>query len=154
MKALYLAQIDRQLFAVDKERVIGVSSCNSGFFKPIEEGGRRYLPLPYGNRAMICDVQSLVTGPGGQAPARQGGHYLIVAADEELMALAMTGKGRIVTADVAAARPLPPAFTGPSRMLVPGVLVNGLDLILLLDLQAVLETTVDRQVECRTEEKR
>lgn len=44
-------------------------------------------------------------------------------------------------ADVAAASPLPPAFTGHSRNLIPGVLVNCMDLILLVDLKAALMAT-------------
>lgn len=137
MKALYLAQIGRQLFAIDKECVLGIVKCNDASFKPVVEKGRQYLLLPYNNRAVICDVQALMTGSGEAAPARR--HYLIIAHNDQVMGLAMSGKGRIVTADVAAVRPLPPAFTGQSRALVPGVLVNGIDLILLLDLQAVLE---------------
>ncbi|WP_310599242.1 hypothetical protein [Desulfobulbus sp.] len=156
MKMLYLAQIGRQLFAVDKECVIGVGTCNGGSFKPIEEEGRRYLPLPHGDRAVICDVGALMAGYGERAPLKRGIHYLIVAHDDQALALTMTGKGRIVAADVAVTRPLPPAFTSWSRTLVPGVLINGMDLILLLDLQTVLETTVTqpRQAECRAQEKR
>ncbi|MDR2549882.1 MAG: hypothetical protein LBD10_06775 [Desulfobulbus sp.] len=156
MKMLYLAQIDRQLFAVDKECVIGVGSCNGGSFKPIEEKGRQYLPLPHGDRAVICDVGALMAGHGDRAPLKRGVHYLIVAHDDQALALVMTGKGRIVAADVAATRPLPPAFTSRSRTLVPGVLINGIDMILLLDLQTVLETTTVRhgQAECRVQEKR
>jgi len=139
MKTLYLAQIGRQLFAVDKECVIGVGTYSGGSFKLIEEEGRRYLPLPHGNRAVIFDVRTLMTDHGGQASFVRGVHFLIVAYDDQAMALVMNGKGRIVAADVTVARPLPPAFTGQSRTLVPGVLINGIDLILLLDLQTMLE---------------
>jgi len=144
MKMLYLAQIGRQMFAVDKECVIGVSTCSGGSFKPIEEEGRQYLPLPHDNRAVICDVRTLMAGYGGQAPFGPGVHFLIVAHDDQAMALVMHGKGRIIAADVAVARPLPPAFTGQPRTLVPGVLINGKDLIFLLDLQTVLEAAAKR----------
>jgi hypothetical protein len=143
MKTLYLAQVGRQLFAVDKERVVGVGMCSDD--KPMEAEGGRYLILPRGIRAVICDMQTLMTGYGRVVTPKR--HYLIVSHDSQLMGLTMSGKGRIITADVAAASPLPPAFVGQARALVPGVLVNGIDLILLLDLQAVLETTVGQHRE-------
>jgi len=144
MKTLYLAQIGRQLFAVDKESVAGVGVRDDDTVKPLEENGRQYLPLPHGNRAVICDVQALMAGNRGSLPSRRG-YYLIVSHGDNLMALTMSGKGRIIMADVAAARPLPPAFTEQSRNLIPGVLVNCTDLILLVDLKSVLAAT-DRAV--------
>jgi|GEM_PF-1329219 len=138
MKTLYLAQIGLQFFAVDKECVAGVGRRNDDAVKPVAENGKQYLPLPHGNRAVICDVQALMSGTGGASPARRGGYYLIVAHEDQFMALTMSTKGRIVMADVAAAHPLPPAFTGQSRALIPGVVVNCTDLILLVDLKAVL----------------
>jgi len=140
MKPLFLAQIGRQLFAVDKENVVGVGVRNDDTIKPVVENGRAYLPLPHGNRAVICDLQTLMTRNGGLLPSKRG-YYLIVAHEENLMALTMSGKGRIIMADVAAARPLPPAFARKSRVLIPGVLVNCTDLILLVDLQALLGAT-------------
>jgi len=140
MKTLFLAQIGRQLFAVDKECVLGVGMHNDNPVKT-ESDGRRYLPLPHGHRAVICDVRTLMAGYEEEASAKRRGHYLIVGHDNQAMALVMNGKGRIATADIAAALPLPPAFTGLPRALVSGVLANGADLILLLNLQAVLEAT-------------
>jgi hypothetical protein len=140
MKTLFLAQIGRQLFAVDKACVLGVGMHNEGP-KPTEGEGRRYLSLPHGHRAVICDMRALMAEYEEEAPSQRKGHYLIIGHNNQAMALAMSGKGRIVTADVAAALPLPPAFTGLSRALISGVLVNGADLLLVLNLQAVLEAT-------------
>lgn len=142
MKTLYLAQIGRQLFAVDKECVLGVGMLHDGAVKPMEEEGRLYLPLPHGNRAVICDVRALMGRNGDRISSGRGCYYLIIGHGEQVMALTMSGKGRIIVADVVAARPLPPAFTGQSRALIPGVLVNGMDLILLIDLQAALAATM------------
>ncbi|MDL2274842.1 hypothetical protein LJC22_01795 [Desulfosarcina sp. OttesenSCG-928-G10] len=137
MKKLYLAQIDRQLFAVDRKDVIGVGVYNADASGPARKSGRQYLLLPNGKRAMMCDLRTLMTGHDAEAPVRQ--HYLIVNQTDLVLGLAMDGKGKTITMDVAAARPLPPAFTGQSRILVPGVLTGGRDLIFLLDLQAVLD---------------
>jgi len=140
MKTLFLMQIGRQLFAIDKECVVGVGAQDDGKVKPVEENGKKYLPLPHGNRAVICDVQALMTGAEASLSSKRG-NYLIVAHEETLMALTMSGKGRIVMADVAAALPLPPAFTGKSRDLIPGALINCTDLILLVDLKVLLDST-------------
>lgn len=140
MKTLFLMQIGRQLFAIDKECVVGVGTQDDGRVKPVEENGKKYLPLPHGNRAVICDVQALMTGTESSLSSGRG-NYLIVAYEENLMALTMSGKGRIVMADVAAALPLPQAFTGKSRDLIPGALINCTDLFLLVDLKALLEAT-------------
>lgn len=137
MKNLYLAQINRQLFAVDRKDVVGIGICKNESFRPIRKDGGLYLSLPNGKRAIICDVQTLMTERYAQDPSSQ--HYLIVNHNDLTLGLIMSGKGRIITADVATARPLPPAFTGPSRALVSGVLESGMDLIFLLDLQALLE---------------
>lgn len=137
MKKLYIAQVDRQLFAVDRKDVIGVGVYNTEASGPVRKNGRQYLLLPNGKRAMMCDVRALMTGHNMETPFRQ--HYLIVSHMDLVLGLAMDGKGKTITMDVAAARPLPPAFTGQSRILVPGVLTGGRDLIFLLDLRAVLE---------------
>jgi hypothetical protein len=138
MKTLFLIQIGRQLLAIDKECVVGVGVRDDDKVKPVEENGKTYLPLPHGNRAIICDLPTLMNGRES-LPISKRGHYLIVAHDENLMALTMSGKGRIVMADVAAALPLPPAFIGKSRNLIPGALINCSDLILLLDLHSLHE---------------
>jgi hypothetical protein len=144
MKTLHLAQIGGQLFAVDKECVLGVGMYKADSPRPIEQDGRRYLPLPNGHRVAICDVRALMTGYDAEAIAKPRGYYLIIAHGKQAMALPMSGKGRIVTADIAAALPLPSACAGQSRALISGVLANGDDLILLLNPQSVLEATAAR----------
>ena len=140
MKTLFMAQIGRQFFAVEKEWVAGVGVRNDEKIKPVTENGKVYLPLPHDNRAVICDVQALLSGSTNLLPSKRG-YYLIVAHEEHFMALTMSGKGRIVMADMSKAAPLPAAFSGKSRDIIPGVLVNGTDLILLVDLKALLAAT-------------
>lgn len=142
MKKLYLAKIGQQLFAVDRKHVIGVGICSTTSFKTIREDGKLYLPLPNGTRALICDLQALISGHDREVPAKP--HYLIVDHNNLIMGLAMDDKGTTIMADIAKARPLPPAFVGQSQKVVPGVLIVDTDLILLLDLQALLEATIAR----------
>lgn len=141
MKPYFLALIGGQLFGLDKDCVAGVGTRDESKVKPIEENGKRYLPLPDGNFALICDLNpQLVGGEGGQT--RQS-HYLIVTHQGRFMALVMSGKGRLVMMDTSSSRPLPLAFNTLARELIPGVLINCTDLILLLDLDA-LATVPDR----------
>ena len=136
MKTFFLAQIGRQFFGLTKECVAGVGVRNDKV-KPLEEDGKKFLSLPNGSQAVICDLQSFMGGGEASLHAKQN-HYLIINHQKRFMALAMTGKGRIVTADETASRPLPSVFTGMSRELIPGVLINCMDLILLVDLEALL----------------
>ena len=150
MKTFHLAQIGEQLFGVAKEHVLGVGTYSADAPRPMEKDGRRYLPLPHGHRVAICDVRALMAGYDKKSLAKPRGHYLIVAHGSQAMALPMSDKGRIVTADITALSPLPPAFTGQSRTLVSGVLTNGADLILLLNPQTVLEATAERPLGTRS----
>ncbi len=138
MKPFFLAQIDGVLVAVAKELVVGVGQKDATV-KLVEENGQRYLPLPHGDRAAICDLQALLNGSGA-APASRRKYYLIVALEEQLLALNIE-KGSMMIADVDGTRSLPPAFSELSRQVVPHVLVNGTDLILMVDLKALLTTT-------------
>lgn len=135
MKAYFLALIGGQLFAVDKECVAGVGIRNESKGKLLEEKGRKFLPLPDGNLAAIYDLQPPL-GERAALPARQS-HYLIVSHQGRFMALVMTGKGRLAMVDETMPSALPPAFSGFPRELVPGVLVNCADLILLLNLDVL-----------------
>lgn len=138
MIPFFLAQIDGVFVAVAKELVVGVGQKDATV-KLIEENGQRYLPLPHGDRAIICDLQALLNGSGTTTAARRK-YYLIVAVEEQLLALNIE-KGSMMMADVDGARTLPPAFSERSRQVVPHVLVNGTDLILMVDLKALLNTT-------------
>lgn len=138
MKPFFLAQIDRHLVAVAKELVVGVGQKEAAV-KLVDENGHLYLPLPHGDRAIICDLQALLNGTGATPLSKQK-YYLIVAVEEQLLALSID-KGAMMMAGVGDARPLPPAFSERSRQMVPQVLINGTDLILMVDVHALLNTT-------------
>ena len=141
MKAYFLALIGGQLFGLRKESVAGIGTRDERKVKPLEENGKKLLPLPDGNFALICDLLPLLGGGEG-GHARQS-HYLIVTHQGQLIALVMSGKGRLVMMDASSPSPLPLAFNAQARELIPGVLINCTDLILLLDLDA-LATVPDR----------
>lgn len=138
MTAYFLALIGGQLFAVDKEHVVGVGAHDETKVRPLEDEGRRFLPLANNDMALICDL--LPHMPFQRGPARWT-HYLIVRQQGLFMALPMQGRGRLVQVDEKARQSLPPAFTGMARRLIQGVLVNCRDIILILDLDTLAEVS-------------
>ena len=138
MTTFLLAQIGGQLFGFAKECVAGVGVRNDAKVKPLEENGEKFLPLADGSRAIICDMQSFAGGGKTPLPSRKG-NYLIINHQGGFIAMPMAGRGRIVMLDETASLPLPPAFTGKSRQLIPGALINCTDLILLVDLDVLSE---------------
>ena len=110
MKPYFLALIGGQLFGLDKECVVGRGIRDENRVKPLKENGKKFLPLPNGNLAAICDLQPLLGG-GAALRARQS-HYLIVTYQGRFIALVMTGAGRLVTVDETLPSALPPAFIG------------------------------------------
>jgi hypothetical protein len=137
MKSFYLAQIEGQLFGLDKDCVAGVGVRNDTKLKPQQKNGRKVLPLANGAEAVICDLQSFLA-QGRRVQPRQE-YSLIIKHEDRFMALTMTGRGRLVMMDEKDARMLPPAFSDRSRRLLQGVLINCADLVFLLDLDALME---------------
>jgi len=137
MKACFLALIGGQLFGLEKHNIAGIGVRDDSRVKPVEKQGRLYLTLPNGEQALICDLFQAIGAEESHKFKRS--HYLIVTNEEQFLALAMTGKGRLLTMDVAAQSLLPPAFTGFSRDLVAGVVSNCNDVIVLLNVAALFK---------------
>ena len=137
MKDYFLALIGGQLFALDKGCVAGIGIHNESRGKLLEENGKKFLPLPDGNQAILCDLQQVM--PGNDSHRSKQSHYLIITVQGRFVALSMSGKGRLFMADEGELRPLPPAFTGIAREWVFGVLVNCNDLILVMNASALLK---------------
>jgi hypothetical protein len=136
MKTYFLAVIGGQLFGLAKESVAGVGVRNHSKVPPMEENSQQFLPLPDGNQAAILDLQSSMAG--GETFRAPQSHYLIVNHQGQYLALVMTGKGRLVMVDDTGVQALPPAFSGPSKTIIAGVLVNCNDLILQIDLDGLI----------------
>lgn len=139
MNSLFLMQIGHQLVAIDKQIVMGIAVRDDDKIKLMEEDNKTYLPLPHGNRAIVFDLSTLISGKQPQF-SRKREYYLIVAHEDNLLALTMNGKGRFVMANMTNAHPLPPAFPEQARKLIPRVVINGSDLIMLISLHALDET--------------
>lgn len=137
MKTYFLAVIGGQLFGVDRESVAGVGVRSPGRMASLTENSQQFLPLPDGNLAAICDLQPSLAG--GEPLSAPPSHYLVITHQGRYLALVMTDKGRLVMVDERRAGSLPPAFTGRSREMIAGVLLNGNDLIFILNLDALLQ---------------
>lgn len=138
MKDYFLALIGGQLFALDKGCVAGIGIHNESRGKLLEEKGKKFLPLPDGNQAVLCDFQQVM--PSGDSRRSKESHFLIVTVQGRFVALGMSGKGRLFMADEGGLCPLPPAFNGIARELVSGILLNCNDLITVLNASALLKT--------------
>ena len=150
MKSFFLAQIGRQLFGVEKSYVRGVSVGKAGKRAPEGRGSGTILPLADGNQAVFCDLYELMSGPVSWRNRQESS--LILRSDGRFLVLAMSGRGRMAMVDEAACKPLPPAFPDDCRSLVPKALINGGDLVLMLDVSALLDAVApDRERDNRDE---
>ncbi|WP_043770040.1 chemotaxis protein CheW [Desulfobulbus propionicus] len=138
MNTFFVIQIEEQLFGLAKEWVAGVGVRNDSKVKPIEENGRKCLPLAHGHRAVICDFRDLL-GIGDAASHGKQQFYVILSHHGRFMAVPMSGRGRLVMVNETTVHALPSAFQGQPRKLVPGIVHNGQDAIVLVDVQALMD---------------
>lgn len=137
MKSFFLAQIGGQLFGVERSCVRGVSVGKAGQRAPAERCSGTILPLADGHQAVFCDLRELMAGSADRRDRLESS--LILHSDDRFLVLAMSGRGRLAMVDDVACKPLPPAFPDFCRSIVPGALINGRDLVLMLDVPALLE---------------
>lgn len=151
MKSYYLAMVGGQLLAFKREAVAGVAARGERKRRPPVEHGREVLRLAQDRTALICDLQPFLGGVGETgADTDPQDHYLIIMHREQYLALIMTGKGRLIMLEEEALLALPPAFSGPARQLVQGVLLNGADVVFLLDSEVLLNLPGHAGVETKT----
>ena len=132
MKTFFLAKIANQLFAIDKQSVAGVAIRDLNKTKPILEFNRSYLPFTNGQRALICDMQSVLAT---QFPLIASlSHYVILTWSGKYYAIPMNDSGRLACIHESSWRSLPPVFATHSRQIVPKMMVNGTTCILMADL--------------------
>ena len=140
MKSCFLAQVGGQLFGVERSYVRGVSVGSIGKRSSMDRDSGTLLQLADGNQAVFCDLRNLMPVSSGRR--NRQANSLILHSDGRFLVLAMTGRGRLAMLDETACKPLPPAFPEACRVLVPGVLINGHDLVLMLDVSALLEAVM------------
>ncbi|MGE4559455.1 MAG: hypothetical protein AB7E77_04610 [Desulfobulbus sp.] len=136
MTALFLAPIKGQLFGINKEWVAGVGACKIDPHQSAEKNGRKYLRLPTGERTNIFDFQCLLDK---QCSAQQDSlkYYLILHYKGEYTAIPIHGRGQWASVTEPTTTPLPPAFARPSKELIPRIIINGNDIILLPDMDTL-----------------
>lgn len=135
MTSLFLAPMKGQLFAFSKEWVVGVGGRNveQNRSNGIEQ---KHLRLPTGERAQIFHFRDLLDNRFG-LPQAQLRHYLILHYHDTYAALSIEGRGQWATVLEPNFFALPPCFAMPSRQMIPKILLNGNDILLMPDMDAL-----------------
>lgn len=135
MTSLFLAPMKGQLFAFSKEWVVGVGGRNveQNRSNGIEQ---KFLRLPTGERAQIFHFRDLLDNRFG-LPQAQLRHYLILHYRDTYAALSIEGRGQWASVLEPNYLSLPPCFSTPSRQLIPKILLNGKDILLMPDMDAL-----------------
>ncbi|MDD2463498.1 MAG: hypothetical protein PHI97_05830 [Desulfobulbus sp.] len=139
MTSLFLAPIKGQLIGIDKEWVSGVGACKVDPNQSAVINDQKYLRLPSGERALIFDFQGLFenTFNAKREPLK---YYLILHYKDRYTAIPIHGRGQWVSVTEPTTATLPPAFTKRAKELIPRIILNGNDIILLPDMDALLRT--------------
>ena len=146
MKELFLSCTGGYWYAFDKESVRGVATVPLQHDSLIKrEKGKVYLELPNGEKAEICNLSLLYTETtssfSGQhaATAPRNYFYAILHHADRVLAIPMRGRGKLCMADLATLQPLPPVFPDASRQILQGLLINGQEVFMRLDLDALMQ---------------
>lgn len=135
MTSLFLAHIQGQLFAFPKEWVTGVGGRN---IAPNRSTGneQKFLRLPTGERANIFHFRDLLDNRFG-VPQAQLRYYLILHYHDTYAALSIEGRGQWASVFEPNYFSLPPCFSTRSQQMIPKILLNGKDIILMPDMDAL-----------------
>ena len=128
MKDVYYAELCGHWYLFERasvKRVLPIAEAP----EPTAREGRSWFSLDEGN-VEICPLRLLFTWA---APDWRDDHYLILVHHGRPLALPMRGPGREGMALLHALAPLPPAFPAPARRIVPGLLLNGREVIMRLE---------------------
>ena len=134
MKDVFLADFGGFWYLFDRTVVQRVMAMETAP-KPTVGQGQSWLDTEEGN-VEICPLNLVFKRPANE---RGNNHYLVLSHNGRLLALPMRGKGRECMALLHALRPLPPAFPELSRQLVTGLLLNGLDVVMRLDVDELVK---------------
>lgn len=129
MKDVYYAELCGHWYLFERpavKRVIPMAEAP----EPTARMGQSWFSLDEGN-AELCPLRLLFTWA---TPDFKEDHYLVLFHHGRLLALPMRGPGREGMALLHALQPLPPAFPALARRIVPGMLLNGREVIMRLDL--------------------
>ena len=135
MNEIFLAELCGYwcLFARESVRaVVPRPSCTV-----VNREERAWLILAEKEAAEVCPLHLLFNWP--QPTDAPADHLLVLRRGPRLCALPMHGPGRDCMARLDMIHALPPAFPALSRRLVPGLLVNGNDVIMRVNLGELLQ---------------
>ncbi len=136
MKEIFLSQLCGYWYFFEGE-LVQAAVAVADRATPVKKAGRVLLPLEDGENAEICPLNLLF--PWAAQQSTKHDHYLLIRHGERLLALPMWGAGRLCMAAMDEVRPLPPAFTGLSRQVIPAVLANGNEVFMQVNLNELVE---------------
>ena len=135
MKELLLSQLYGYWYFFNQdlvERIQAVTDTPT----PAQKAGRVWLPMPDGEPAELCPLHLLL--PWASQHKEQSDHFLVLRYEGRMLALPMRGEGRACMARIEEIQALPPAFTGLCRQIIPGLLVNGEEALMQLNLDELV----------------
>lgn len=135
MKEIFLAELCGYWCFFAQEAVHAVAPRPRG--KLVQRNERAWLPLAANEEAELCPLHLLFNWP--QPADAVSDHLLVLRHGGRLCALPMRGEGRTCTARLDMIHVLPPAFPALSRRIVPGLLVNGNEVIMQVNLNELLQ---------------
>lgn len=135
MTSLFLAPMKGQLFAFPKEWVTGVGGRNADQ-NHATGNEQKYLRLPSGERVDIFHFRDLLDNRFGH-PQSQLRYYLILHYHDRYAALSIDSRGQWASVLEPTFFALPPCFSQRSREMIPKILLNGKDIILMPDMDTL-----------------
>ena len=135
MKELLLSKLYGYRYFFAQEAVVRVVAI-ADTAAPIKKAGRVWLFVPDDEPAELCPLHLLL--PWASQHGEEGDHFLVLRHEGRMLALPMRGAGRACMARLENTLPLPPAFTGLSRQVVPSLLVNGQEVLMQLNLDELV----------------
>ncbi len=136
MKELLLSQLCGYRYFFERDAVVQVLALADVPAPMQKKAGRVWLPLPDGEPAELCPLHLLL--PWASQHKEQSDHFLVLRYEGRMLALPMRGEGRACMARIEEIQALPPAFTGLCRQIIPGLLVNGEEALMQLNLDELV----------------
>lgn len=136
MKEVFLAQLCGFWCLFEQEAVQKIVNQPCTLEK---KQGRLWLQEVEGEIVELCPLELLLNWPQPENTAPD--HFLVLRHVERTLALPMYGPGRACTIRSDTLRPLPAAFGAISHQMLPGVLVNGNEAVMQLNLGELIRAT-------------
>ena len=136
MKEVFLAQLCDFWCLFEQEAVQKIVNQPCTLEK---KQGRLWLQEAEGETVELCPLELLLNWP--QPENTTPDHFLVLRHADRTLALPMYGPGRACVIRSDTLRPLPAAFGAISHQMLPGVLVNGNEAVMQLNLGELIRAT-------------